>query len=121
MHYALRTIRYSIYIFTLFVLASCGGKKGELRIKGKFAGLNNADLIIFSRDGLIQGIDTLHVRQEKIEWSCPCNKEQGTITILYPTYSTLTVFGGSGDVIEIKGDAKHLKEQFVSAINCMSW
>lgn len=108
MHYALRTIRYSIYIFTLFVLASCGGKKGELRIKGKFAGLNNADLIIFSRDGLIQGIDTLHVRQEKIEWSCPCNKEQGTITILYPTYSTLTVFGGSGDVIEIKGDAKHL-------------
>ncbi|MBR2457709.1 MAG: redoxin domain-containing protein [Bacteroidaceae bacterium] len=110
MHRALITIRYSIFILTLFVLASCGGKKGELRIKGKFAGLNNADLVIFSRDGLFQGIDTLHVRQEEIDWSCPCSKEQGSLTIVYPTYSTLTVFGGSGDVIEINGNAKHLSD-----------
>lgn len=114
MHYALRTSNFIFAILTLFALTSCGGKKGELRIKGEIAGLNNADLTIFSRDGVIQGIDTLHVRQGAIEWSCPYGKSQGSLTIVYPTYSTLTVFGGGGDVIRIKGDAKQLSATKVS-------
>ncbi|MBO5794272.1 MAG: redoxin domain-containing protein [Bacteroidaceae bacterium] len=114
MHYALSIKHYTIAIFTLLALMSCGGKKGELRIKGEIKGLNNAALTVFSRDGVIQGIDTLHVRQSKIDWSCPCTKEHGTLTIVYPTFSTLTVFGGSGDVIKIEGDAKQLSATKVS-------
>ena len=70
--------------------------------------LNNAELTVYSRDGVIHGIDTLHVRQGKIDWSCPIDKEGGSLTIIYPTYSTLTVFGNSGDIIKIEGDAKQL-------------
>lgn len=114
MLYALRTRNFIFAILTLFALTSCGGKKGELRIKGEIAGLNNADLTIFSRDGVIQGIDTLHVRQGIIDWSCPYGKSQGSLTIVYPTYSTLTVFGGGGDIIHIKGDAKQLSATKVS-------
>lgn len=103
-----------IIVFTLFALISCGGKKGELRIKGEIAGLNNAELTVYSRDGVITGIDTLHVRQGKIDWRCPYDRERGSLTIVYPTYSTLTVFGGSGDVIVIDGDAKQLGATKVS-------
>lgn len=114
MRYALSINYYTAIIITLLALASCGGKKGELRIKGEIKGMNNADLTIYSRDGVIQGIDTLHVRQGKIDWTCPFEKEGGSLTIVYPTYSTLTVFGSSGDVIEIEGDAKQLNSTKVS-------
>ncbi len=85
-----------------------------MRIKGEITGLNNAELTIYSRDGVITGIDTLHVRQGKIDWRCPYDRERGSLTIVYPTYSTLTVFGSSGDVIVIDGDAKQLGATKVS-------
>ncbi|MBR5577132.1 MAG: hypothetical protein IKW22_07660 [Bacteroidaceae bacterium] len=105
---------YIAIIFTLLALTSCGGRKGELRIKGEIKGLNNADLTIFSRDGVIQGIDTLHVRQGKIDWKCPYDKDNGSLTIVYPTFSTLTVFGSSGDVIILEGESKQLNSTKVS-------
>lgn len=108
MRHALNTNYYITLIITLLALVSCGGRKGELRIKGEIRGLNNADLTMYSRDGVFQGIDTLRVRQGKIDWTCPYHKENGSVTIVYPTYSTLTVFGSSGDVIHIDGDAKQL-------------
>lgn len=108
MRYALSIKHCIISFFTLLVFISCGGKKGELRITGEIKGLNNAALTIYSRDGVFQGIDTLHVTQGKIDWSCPYSKVGGSITIVYPTFSTLTVFGSSGDVIVIEGDAKQL-------------
>lgn len=114
MRYALGVKHYIIGVLTLFTLASCGGKKGELHIKGEIKGLNNAELTVYSRDGVIHGIDTLHVRQGKIDWSCPIDKEGGSLTIIYPTYSTLTVFGNSGDIIKIEGDAKQLNATKVS-------
>jgi hypothetical protein len=108
MRYALSMKHCIISFFTLFVFISCGGKKGELRITGEIKGLNNAALTMYSRDGVFQGIDTLHVIQGKIDWTCPYSKIGGSITIVYPTFSTLTVFGSSGDVIVIEGDAKQL-------------
>lgn len=114
MHHALSIKQYIILSFTLLAITACGGRKGELRIEGEIKGLNQAALTIFSRDGIIQGIDTLHVVNGKIDWSCPCDKESGILTIVYPTYSTLTVFGGSGDVIRIEGDAKQLGATKVS-------
>ena len=105
--------KYIVILFTLLALASCGGREGELRIKGEIKGLN-ADLTMYSRDGVIQGIDTLHVINGKIDWTCPYNKEGGSLTIVYPTYSTLTVFCNSGDVIVIEGDAKQLGATKVS-------
>ena len=105
--------KYIGILFTLLALASCGGREGELRIKGEIKGLN-ADLTMYSRDGVIQGIDTLHVIKGKIDWTCPYNKEGGSLTIVYPTYSTLTVFCNSGDVIVIEGDAKQLGATKVS-------
>jgi hypothetical protein len=105
--------KYIVILFTLLALASCGGREGELRIKGEIKGLN-ADLTMYSRDGVIQGIDTLHVIKGKIDWTCPYNKEGGSLTIVYPTYSTLTLFCNSGDVIVIEGDAKQLGATKVS-------
>ncbi len=114
MYHALSIKHCAILILTLLAITSCGGRKGELRIRGEIRGLNQASLTVFSRDGIIQGIDTLHVINGEIDWTCPCDKESGSLTIVYPTYSTLTVFGGSGDVIRIEGDAKQLGSTRVS-------
>lgn len=114
MLHALSTRHYIGLVFTLLAIASCGGREGELRIRGEIKGLNNAQLTVFSRDGLLPGIDTLRVVNGTIDWRCPCDKESGSLTIVYPTYSTLTVFGGSGDVIRIEGDAKQLGATRVS-------
>ncbi len=114
MQHALSIKHYIGLVITLLAITSCGGRKGELRITGEIKGLNNAGLTIFSRDGILQGIDTLHVINGEIDYSCPCDKEVGSLTIVYPTYSTLTIFGGSGDVIVIEGDAKQLGATRVS-------
>ena len=108
MRNALSIKYYIIATITLLAFIACDGKKGELRIKGSIKGLNNAKLTMYSRDGVIQGIDTLHVINGEIDWSCQYDNEGGSLTIIYPTYSTLTVFGSSGDVIRIEGDAKQL-------------
>ena len=66
MHHALSIKQYIIFSLTLLAITSCGGRKGELRIKGEIKGLNNAGLTIFSRDGIIQGIDTLQDRKSVV-------------------------------------------------------
>lgn len=92
----------------LLVLASCQGRKGEMRITGHLANLNEADLFVFSPDGGMEGIDTIHIRDGQFDDRIPCTEDEATFVIVYPTYSTLTVFGGSGQVAEIEGDARNL-------------
>ena len=98
----------------LIALASCQGRKGEMRIMGHFANLNEAQLCVLSPDGGMEGIDTIHIRDGEFDWRTPCSQDQATFLIVYPTYSTLAVFGGSGQVAHIEGNAQHLSAVSVS-------
>lgn len=92
----------------LLALASCRGRKGEMRITGHLSNLNEADLYVFSPDGGMDGIDTIHIRDGEFDTRIPCTENEATFVIVYPTYSTLAVFGGSGQVAKLEGDARHL-------------
>ena len=98
----------------LLALASCQGRKGEMRIRGHLANLNEADLYVLSPDGGMEGIDTIHIHEGEFDWRTQCTQDEATFLIVYPTFSTLTVFGGSGQVAKLEGDAQHLAAVKVS-------
>lgn len=106
--------KHLTFIFTLLLLTSCGGKKGEFRLSGQLDNLDQANLFIFSEDGSMDGIDTIHVVGGKFTYSHLFDGEDGVFTILYPNYSMLTVFASSGDELELNGDARQLSMVEVS-------
>ena len=95
--------------FFLFLLVSCGPQRGKLRIKGQFENLPQADLLLYSPDGGIMSIDTLHILRGRFEYETrPEDGEQHTYVIVYPNFSTLSFIARSGSDIRIKGDALSL-------------
>ena len=104
-------MRKALYLlFALLLLTSCGGKKGELRITGEFKNLKQADFFIFSEEGYMESIDTIHVRNGKFDYRLAITADEASFTLVYPNFSTLDIFGGSGQHIHIEGDARSLSE-----------
>ena len=99
-------------IFALFLFFSCGPQKGRIRIRGTFENLPQADLLIYSPDGGLSSVDTLHILKGQFDYSSPVKEspEPYTYVIVYPNYTTLTFFAHSGTDIRIKGDALSLNQ-----------
>ena len=85
-----------------------------MRIHGNIEGMNDARLIVFSPDGGIVGSDTIVVKDGKLDWVCECGEAEVSFVIVYPNMSTLTVFGGSGQVARLNGSARNLSVMEVS-------
>ena len=100
-----RTALYKILVFTLL---SCGGSEGRFRLKGTFKHLQQGEFYLYSPDGGINRIDTLRLEGGEFDYSTPLTDE-ATFILLYPNYSEHTILARSGDVITVKGDARHLK------------
>lgn len=100
----------SYLLFVLLLLTACGGKKGELRITGSFKNLKQADFFIFSEEGYMEKIDTIHVKDGRFDYRVPLTAEEASFTLVYPNFSTLDLFGGSGQHVHIEGDARSLSE-----------
>lgn len=58
-------------------------------------------------------MDTLRLREGKFDYTVPL-QEKATYHILYPNFSELVIFGESGKVVKVKGDARSLNEVTVS-------
>lgn len=96
-----------IIILLALVLAACSGHKGEIRLLGEFQNMDQGDFFIYSTDGGLTRVDTIHIIDGEFDYRTAL-KDSATFQILYPNYSTLPIFGKSGDVIEIKGDVQNL-------------
>ena len=109
-----RGLRWASF-FLLVLLASCGPQKGRLRISGTYENLPQADLLIYSPDGGLSTIDTLHVVKGKFryETAVEASPEPYTWVILYPNFSTLSFMAGEGSDVRIKGDALSLGKERV--------
>jgi len=95
------------FIVIALTLLSCSGSKGQFRLKGSFAHLEQGEFFIYSNDGGLDCIDTLRILNGKFDYTTPLEGE-ATYHILYPNFSELVIFGQSGKVVKIKGDAHHL-------------
>lgn len=94
-------------------LIGCGVPTGQLRIRGEYQHLDQADFLLYSTDGGLEGVDTLHIHRGEFEYLTALNRE-ATFYILYPNSDELILWAHSGDDIVIDGDAQDLSNVKVS-------
>lgn len=103
---------YLLLLLTL-VLVSCGTDGSHFKIDGHLLNLNQGEFYVYSTDGMISGMDTIHVAAGRFTYEIPCEKE-GTLVIVFPNFSEQVVFAKAGKTVDIKGDASRLKDMEVS-------
>lgn len=94
--------------FAVF-LTACGPDSHHFHIDGRFLKMNQGDFYVYSPDGLINGIDTIHVRGGRFAYEMPCESE-GIVVIVLPNFSEIPVFVKPGKSISMKADASHIKD-----------
>lgn len=75
--------------------------------------MNQAEFYIYNMDGGSLRLDTIKVVDGRFIYETDL-EHQGTFVILYPNFSDQVVFGESGAVVEMVGDASHLKDTEVT-------
>lgn len=103
--------RYS-YILLALILVSCGAPSGQFKIEGRFLNLNQGEFYVYSTDGLINGVDTIHTTGGRFSYQIPC-EDKGTLMLVFPNFSEQPIFAESGKTAHVKADATHLKEMMV--------
>lgn len=102
-----------VYMFLLsLLLVSCGTRSGYFKMEGRFLHMNQGELYVYSPDGGIKGVDTIKVETGRFSYEIPCSRS-ATLVIVFPNYSTQPIFAESGEAVEVKADASHLKEMEV--------
>lgn len=105
---ALAVAYFSLFTFIL-LLSSCGVDSGTFRIEGEFKGFNQGEFYVYSPDGAIRHLDTIAVKNGRFTYQVELDTT-ALFVLVFPNFSELPVFGGSGVLAEIEGDASHLKE-----------
>ena len=97
----------------LLLLASCGAESGRFHIEGSLTNMNQAEFYIYNTDGGALHLDTIKVADGRFIYETDL-EHQGTFVLLYPNYSEQVIFGESGAVVLMEGDASHLKDMEVT-------
>lgn len=108
--------RASLHLFTILIaltLLSCGGSQGQFRLRGNFAHLEQGEFLLYSPDGGLDKVDSLHILDGAFDYTAKLS-DRATFHILYPNFSELVIFGHSGGSVKIKGDAQNLNAVTVS-------
>ena len=97
------------YIASILTLLCCSSHPDQVCIQGSFAHLEQGEFYIYSTDGGINGMDTLHIAEGEFQYNLPLDRE-ATLFLLYPNHSQLPLFEKPGDDIRVKGDVQSLNE-----------
>lgn len=95
------------YIASLLTLLCCSGHPGQVKIRGRFAHLEQGEFFIYSTQGGTATLDTLHIQDGTFTYTASLDAP-AVMQVLYPNYSQLAIFASPGDDIMLKGDAQHL-------------
>ena len=74
--------------------------------------MNQGEFYVYSTDGGMEGMDTIKVVGGRFTYEMPCH-DDCTLMIVFPNFSEQPIFAESGESVELKGDASHLKEMEV--------
>ena len=100
------------YLFTLLLL-SCGVDGDKFRLEGRLRNMHMGEFWVYSTDGVINGIDTISVREGRFAYEVEL-RSPTTLIVIFPNYSEQPVFAKPGEVVEIKGDASHMREMVIN-------
>lgn len=95
------------YIVSILTLLCCSGHPGQVKIRGRFAHLEQGEFFIYSSQGGTSTLDTLHIQDGEFTYTADIDGP-AVMQVLYPNYSQLALFVFPGDDIKLKGDAQHL-------------
>lgn len=90
-----------------FILSACTDSH-SFRLRGDFQNLRQADLFIYSTDGGLAYVDTIHIVEGQFDWQVPLDDE-ATFYLIFPNFSQQTIFARPGDVVKIQGDGGQLR------------
>ena len=93
----------------LFFYSSCGTPDGRFRIEGRLNNINQGEFYIYSPDGGLTGLDTIHIADGRFSYEISLT-DDATFIIVFPNFSEHVIFGRSGATAKISGDVSHLKE-----------
>ncbi|MBO4850141.1 MAG: DUF4369 domain-containing protein [Prevotella sp.] len=100
-------------LVTLTLLAACGVDSGHFKISGRFLNMNQGEFYVYSPEGGVDGIDTIHVVGGRFTYERPCDRAV-TLMLVFPNFSQQPIFAQPGKSVDIKTDATNMKEMEVS-------
>lgn len=104
---------WCLVVLCALMSVSCSSRRGRFRMEGHLLHMNQGRLLVYSHDGIINGIDTINISGGRFSYDIPCNAP-GTLMIVFPNFSEQPVFAESGGSIELSADASHLKEMEIT-------
>lgn len=101
------------FIVFALILIGCGADSNHFKLEGRFANLNQGEFYIYSPDGVIDGIDTIKIKDSRFAYEIPIDGE-ATLIMVFPNFSEQPVFAEPGATVTVKADASHLKEMEIT-------
>lgn len=104
-----RIVTAAMFAVTILALlfTACTSNSNGFSIEGRLLSMNQADFYVYSPDGAIQGVDTIHVQGGRFIYE-KAVAQKGTVVIVFPNFVMLPVFVEPGASIDIDGNAAHL-------------
>ena len=100
-------LQLSVFQFSIFTFLSCTSSP-TFRLTGDIENLRQANFYVYSTDGSLQDLDTIHVLEGAFEWEVPL-EEEATFYLIYPNLTEQVIFARPGDHVRFKGDANQLR------------
>lgn len=103
------------FVLALLVtlLAACSQPKDQFRFSGHIDGVNQAEIYVYSDDGSIAGVDTIHIAGGDFDYRRTLTRP-AVLIILYPNFSQTYVVAEPGAHVKMKGNAARLSEADIS-------
>ncbi|MBR6980880.1 MAG: DUF4369 domain-containing protein [Prevotella sp.] len=106
-------MRHFLPIISMLLLMSCGVDSNHFKLSGRFLNMNQGEFYVYSPEGGIDGIDTIHVVGGRFTYERPCDRKM-TLMLVFPNFSQQPIFAEPGKSVEIKSDASNMKEMEVN-------
>lgn len=105
---------YAIVVaLVVTTIVACGPGGDRCAVEGRFLKMNQSEFYVYSLDGTIPSVDTVHVRGGRFDYEIECHKE-GILVFVFPNFTELPVFVEPNASVSIKADATHIKDIEVS-------
>ena len=106
-------MKHFLYIFILFLLASCGPGGNSFRIRGSFRDMQAGELYIYNLNGELARLDTINIQEGKFRYRGETDEVTPYI-LLFPNGVEQVIFAGPGEDLEYEATANDLKNYVVN-------
>lgn len=96
------------FLLLFFLLFTACTDSRTLRLRGSFDNLRQTDLYIYSPDGGMTRVDTIHVQDGQFSWQTELT-EEATFCLVFPNMSEQTILAEPGDRLRLRGDGNQLR------------